>query len=314
MSRFVVTGGAGFIGGHIVELLVGEGHEVVVFDNFSTGSESNLAAVADRIAVVRGDIRDAEALGTAMDGVDYVIHQAAEISVFRSVNEPAVTNAVNVDGTLNVLVAAKDAGVKRVVMASSAAIYGDTGATAQNEDFLPDPLSPYGASKIAGEYYLSCFHKLYGLPTVRLRYFNVYGPRQNPKSQYAAAIPKFIDRILAGKELHIYGDGGQTRDFVYVGDVARANYMACSAQNAPGEAFNIATGSTVTVNELARMLVQMSGKQVEVIHDPPVPGDIRHSSSDVSKARRLLGFEPAVAFREGLQSTFDYFAAQAGAV
>ena len=199
MSRFMVTGGAGFIGGHITELLVSEGHDVVVFDDFSTGSRDNLAAVADKIKIVEGDISDIAALNDAMRGVDFVMHHAAEISNTKYVEDPAWVNAVNVDGTLNVLISARDAGVKRVTMASSSAIYGDTGTQAQREDFLPHPLSPYGASKLCGEHYFSVFHQIYGLETVCLRYFNVFGPRQNPALQYAAVIPKFIDLIMTGR-------------------------------------------------------------------------------------------------------------------
>ena len=314
MSKFLITGGAGFIGGHIVELLVGEGHEVVVFDNFSTGSEANLAAVQDRVEVVRGDIRDLEALKSAMTGVEHVLHLAAEISVVKSLEEPGFVNEVNVGGTLNVLVAARDGGVKRVVMASSCAIYGDTGSRPQKEDLVPRPLSPYGASKIAGEYYMSVFHTVYGIETVRLRYFNVFGPRQNPGSQYAAVIPKFLDRILKGQELRIYGDGEQTRDFVYVENVARANYLACTAPDAPGGVFNIAGEESVSVNDLARRLIALSGREVQIVHDPPIVGEIKYSASDITQARRVLGYKPAVGFGEGLKRTFDHFAAKAGAI
>jgi nucleoside-diphosphate-sugar epimerase len=308
----MVTGGAGFIGGHITELLVSQGHEVVVFDNFSTGNIDNLEDVESKIEVVIGDIRDLDALRESMEGIDHVIHHAAEISVVKSVDEPEFVNQVNVGGTVNVLVAARERGVKRVVLASSSAIYGDTGKQPQREDFLPDPMSPYGASKIAGEYYLSCFHHLYGLETVRLRYFNVFGPRQNPKSQYAAVIPKFIDRILAGQEIHIYGDGEQTRDFVFVKNVARANLLACTAPEAAGKVFNIASEQTVSVNELARMLIEMAGREIEVIHDDAITGEIRYSASDITQARKVLGFEPSVSFADGLKLTFDYFAAKAG--
>lgn len=309
----MVTGGAGFIGGHITELLVAEGHEAVVFDDFCTGSMDNLAAIADRIEIVRGDIRDIDALNEAMRGVEFVIHQAAEISNSKSVEDPAWVNAVNVDGTLNVLISARDAGVKRVTMASSCAIYGDTGAQAQREDFLPHPLSPYGATKLCGEHYLSVFHQIYGLETVRLRYFNVFGPRQNPASQYAAVIPKFIERILSGRELRIFGDGSQTRDFVYVENVARANYLACTATRAAGGVFNIASEKSIDLNELVHQLGQLAGREVEVIYDPPVVGDIKYSTSDISKARELLGYSPLVSFEEGLKRTFVYFAAKAGA-
>lgn len=313
MSRFMVTGGAGFIGGHITELLVSEGHDVVVFDDFSTGSMDNLTAVADRLEIIRGDIRDLEVLSKAMDGVEFVIHQAAEISNQKSVEDPAWVNDVNVTGTLNVLIAARDAGAKRFVMASSCAVYGDTGSRPQQEDFLPHPLSPYGASKLCGEHYASVFHQIYGLETVVLRYFNVFGPRQNPHSQYAAVIPIFIDRLLEGKELHIYGDGKQTRDFAYVCDVARANYLACTSPRASGGVFNISGEKSIDLNELVRLLQELAGRQVEVVYDPPKIGDIKHSSSNPSHAREVLGYRPSVTFEEGLKRTFAYFAAKSSA-
>jgi len=308
----MVTGGAGFIGGHTTELLVSEGHDVVVYDNFYTGDMSNLAAVAEKIEIRNADIRDTVALNDAMQGVDYVIHLAAEISNTKSVEDPAWANSINVDGTLNVLIAARDAGVKRLMMASSCAIYGDTGNQAQREDFLPHPLSPYGASKICGEHYLSVFYQIYGLETVRLRYFNVFGPRQSPKSQYAAAIPIFIDRIMQNRELHIFGDGEQTRDFVYVDNVARANYLACTAPKAAGGVYNIASEQPIEINELVRQLRALAGREVEVIYDPAKVGDIKYSASDISKARELLGFVPLVSFEEGLKRTFAYFAAKSG--
>jgi len=309
----MVTGGAGFIGGHITELLVSEGHDVVVFDDFSTGRMSNLDAVRDKIEIVEGDIRDIDALHNAMRGVEFVMHQAAEISNQKSVEDPAWVNDVNVGGTLNVLIAARDAGVKRLTMASSCAIYGDTGDRPQSEDFLPHPLSPYGASKLCGEHYLSVFHQIYGLETVALRYFNVFGPRQNPKSQYAAAIPIFIDRILSGKEIHIYGDGKQTRDFAYVGDVARANYLACTSPKAAGGVFNVSGERSIDLNSLVGMLQGLAGRDVEVVYDPPKVGDIKYSASNPARARELLGYRPSVTFEEGLERTFGYFTAQSGA-
>lgn len=306
----MVTGGAGFIGGHTTELLVSEGHEVVVFDNFYTGDMNNIATVAGRIEVINADIRDAASLNDAMQGIDYVIHLAAEISNTKSVEDPIWANSINVDGTLSVLIAARDAGVKRLMMASSCAIYGDTGSQPQREDFLPHPLSPYGASKICGEHYLSVFQQIYGLETVCLRYFNVFGPRQSPKSQYAAAIPIFIDRIMQNRELHIFGDGKQTRDFVYVENVARANYLACTAPKASGGVYNIASEQPIELNELVRQLRELARHEVEVVYDPPKVGDIKYSASDISKARELLGFAPLVPFEEGLKRTFAYFAAQ----
>lgn len=314
MSKFLVTGGAGFIGGHITEFLVGLGHDVVVFDDLSTGNLDNLAAVKDKIEFVRGDICDADAMNTVAKGIDHILHLAAEISVTKSVEDPAVVNKVNVDGTINVLEAARKNGVKRVVLSSSCAIYGDTGSRPQMEDFMPQPLSPYGASKIAGEYYLSAYHQVFGLETVRLRYFNVFGPRQNPKSQYAAAIPIFIDRMLTGKEIFIHGDGEQTRDFVYVENVARANYLACTAPDAPGGVFNVASEQSISINSLVDQLVALSGRDVKVSHDAPLVGDIRYSTSDITRSRTVLGYEPVVPFSEGLEHTFGYFAAKAGAV
>jgi len=306
MAKFMVTGGAGFIGSHITELLISEGHEVVVYDNFSTGRESNIEPFKDRISVVRGDIRDSSALDGAMAGVNYVIHHAAEISAIKSVEDPIYADEVNVVGTLNVLRSARDNGVKRLVLASSSAIYGDTGSDPQSELNLPKPLSPYGASKICGEHYCTVFNEIYGLETVCLRYFNVFGPRQNPKSQYAAVIPIFVDRILAGKELHIYGDGEQTRDFVFVKDVARANLMACLHENAAGQVFNIAGGRSVTINELAEILMDAAGNRVPVIHDAAKLGDIKYSSSRTEKAREVLGFSPQVSLEDGLKQVVAY--------
>lgn len=302
----MVTGGAGFIGSHITELLLSEGHEVVVYDNFSTGRECNLEGFTGPLEVVRGDIRDSETLNKAMRGVNYVIHHAAEISATRSVEEPLFANEVNVTGTLNVLWSAKNNGVKRMTLASSSAIYGDTGKQPQSEKNLPHPLSPYGATKICGEHYYSVFNQIYGVETVRFRYFNVFGPRQNPKSQYAAVIPIFIDRLLAGKEIHIYGDGEQTRDFVFVKDVARANYLACFSDKAPGEVFNIAGGRNVTITELAQILISITGKKVDIIYDEPKLGDIKYSASDITKAREVLGFEPQVSLEDGLKQVVEY--------
>jgi len=321
LSRFLVTGGAGFIGGHITELIVKEGHEAIVFDDFSTGRMENLSAVEGCIEIIRGDIRDIDTLRTATEGVDYVVHHAAEISVIKSLENPEFVNEVNITGTLNVLIAAKENGVKRVVLASSSAVYGDTGSIAQDEAMLPQPLSPYGVSKLAGEHYCRVFYHLYGLETVCLRYFNVFGPRQNPSSQYAAVIPKFIDRILKGQELHIYGDGEQTRDFVYVENVARANLLACMAPSAAGKIFNIAGGKSISVNELAERLkalavcycsdgLEIQADAIRVVHDPPVAGEIKYSISNINLARSMLGFEPVVSFEEGLKRTFDYFAAK----
>jgi nucleoside-diphosphate-sugar epimerase len=265
----------------------------------------NLVAFGNDVEIVRGDIRDISALNSAMQRVEYVIHHAAEISVIKSLEEPEFVNEVNVGGTINVLSSALKHGVKRLTFASSSAIYGDTGTAPQHEEMLPHPISPYGASKIAGEHYLSCFYHLHGLETVRFRYFNVFGPRQNPKSQYAAVIPKFADRLMAGQELHIFGDGEQTRDFVYVKDIASANYLACFSDKAPGEVFNIAGGRGITVNELAQVLMKVSGKTVDIIHDAPVSGEIKYSTNGSTKARDILGFEPQTNFEDGLRSVVE---------
>lgn len=308
----MVTGGAGFIGGHITEHLVSKGHEVVVFDNLSTGKLSNLDSVKDAVEVVTGDIRDISALETAAKGCDYIIHHAAEISTTKSVEDPAFVNEVNVGGTLNVLIAAKSNGAKRVVLASSSAIYGDTGKIKQDETMRPHPLSPYGASKIAGEHYCGVFHQVYGLETVCLRYFNVFGPRQNPFSQYAAVIPKFIDRLIKGQEIHIYGDGEQTRDFVFVKNIAVANYLACTTEGAGGAVCNIASDNNISVNDLVKRLFELSGKSVPVVYDPPNPGDIKFSAADITKAHEVLGFIPHISFQEGLEQTYDYYSYPAG--
>ena len=302
MSKFFVTGGAGFIGSHIVRLLLGEGHSVVVFDDLSTGSPANIEGLD--LDFVKGDIRDINALREAVNGCDYVIHHAAEISVEKSTNEPEIVNQVNVDGTLNVLIAAKDAGVKRMTMASSSAIYGDTGDGLQDEGMLPNPISPYGASKIADEYYMSCFYNLYGFETVRLRYFNVYGERQNPNSTYAAVIPKFISNIIRDIPLTVNGDGEQCRDFVYAGDVARANLLACLTPGIAGQVFNIASEHPVTINDLAETLIRVSGKTVPVVHGAPLKGDIKYSRADITRAKNILGFAPKMTFEEGLRRTF----------
>jgi nucleoside-diphosphate-sugar epimerase len=309
LGRFLVTGGAGFIGGHICGHLLGLGHQVSVIDNLSTGRVENLAAVRDSVEFVEGDVRDVASVRQAMKDVEYVLHHAADISVVSSVENPVFTNDVNVGGTLNILTCARDCGVRRVVLASSSAIYGDTGRTPQKEDLIPRPLSPYGASKAAAELYMHVFHSLFGLETVVLRYFNVYGPRQNPKSQYAAVIPKFIDRILDGQDLQVYGDGEQTRDFVYVEDIARANYVACTSDAASGGVFNIAGGRSTSIKELAYKLARIAGREVQINHVDPLPGEIKFSVSDTSRAGALLGFRPEVAFDKGLAKTFEHFAA-----
>ncbi|MBE7559851.1 SDR family oxidoreductase [bacterium] len=305
--RILVTGGAGFIGSHIVEHLVRCGDAVRVLDNFSSGRRENLAAVLAEIELVEGDLRDATTVRRAVEGCDYVIHQGAIPSVPRSVADPLTTHEVNATGTLNLLLAARDAGVRRVVSASSSSVYGETAELPKREDMLPRPLSPYAASKIMLEYYQAMFYRLYGLETVSLRYFNVFGPRQDPTSQYAAVVPIFAVKLLAGERPTIYGDGEQTRDFTYIDNVVEANLTALTAANAAGRVFNIACGQATTVNALYREIARLVGSDLAPIYAPPRAGDIRDSVADVSLARDLLGLSPRVDLVEGLRRTIQSF-------
>jgi nucleoside-diphosphate-sugar epimerase len=306
VARYLVTGGAGFIGSNIVEELVARGERVKVLDNLLTGKVANLEAVRSAVEFVQGDIRDLDFLRRAVDGVDYVIHQAALPSVPRSVQSPIESHECNATGTLNVLVAARDAGVKRVVYASSSSVYGNSPTLPKREDMPTSPMSPYAVNKLTGENYCRAFTLVYGLPTVSLRYFNVFGPRQDPTSQYAAVIPAFISHILEGERPTIYGDGTQSRDFTYVRNVVEANILACTAERAVGEAMNIALGDRVSLLELVDKINAILGTTIEPIFEPERPGDVKHSMADVSKARDLLGFEPLVSFDEGLKRTIEY--------
>lgn len=309
---YLVTGGAGFIGSHLVDALLGRGHRVRVFDNFSTGRMENLQearASGDRLEVVEGDLRDFSALREAVEGAYGVFHVAALPSVTRSVEDPSTTVEVNIAGTLNCLLAARDAGARRFIFSSSSSVYGDIDSNSKSEEDACEPLSPYGASKFSGEIYCRIFTKLYGLETVGLRYFNVFGPRQDPESEYAAVIPKFIIRTLKGMPLQIYGDGLQTRDFTFVKDVVAANLLALEApEEASGRIFNIACGKRVSVMELVEILGELRGQRPDLIMEGPRPGDIRHSQADISKARKFLNYRPAVPFREGLKETLELFA------
>jgi nucleoside-diphosphate-sugar epimerase len=307
MARYLVTGGAGFIGSHIAEALVGRGDEVRVLDNLSTGKLENLAGIAGRFEFLEGDIRDLATCRRAVEGVAAVFHEAALASVVRSVEDPLLCNAVNVTGTLNLLVAARDAGAGSVVLASSSAVYGDDETLPKVEGREGRPLSPYGASKLFDEKYGQAFHALHGLNAVALRYFNVFGPRQDPRSEYAAVIPLFIARILGGERPTIYGDGGQSRDFIHVADVVRANLAAAASASAAGEALNVASGAGTTVNGLLAAVNRALGTKVEPIPAPPRPGDILHSTADISKARRLLGFAPSLSFVDGLEATIAWY-------
>ncbi len=306
MTRYLVTGGAGFIGSSLTRTIVERGGEVRVLDSFLTGNEENLADLPD-VEVVRGDVRDLDGLRVAMQGVERVLHQAAVPSVARSVKDPLLSNAANVEGTLNVLIAARDAGVPRVVFASSSSVYGDTPTLPKVETMLPGPLSPYAVTKLTGEQYLKVFHHLYGLETVALRYFNVFGPRQDPSSDYAAVIPLFVSLMARGQAPTIHGDGTQSRDFTYIDNVVQANLLACEAPGVGGEVFNVACGQRYTLLDLVAALNQILGTSLEPTFGPRREGDVMHSLADIEKSRRLLGYEPATTFAEGLERTVASF-------
>lgn len=307
MARYLVTGGAGFIGSNIAEELVARGEEVVVFDNLSTGHEGNIEHIRQDIKFVKGDIRNASEVRMALDGVDYVLHQAALASVPRSIDEPLLVNDVNVGGTLTVLDESRHAGVKCVVYAASSSAYGDSEVLPKREGLLPLPLSPYGVSKLVGEYYCSVYSKVYGLPTVSIRYFNVFGPRQDPASQYAAVIPIFISNLLEGKSPTIYGDGEQSRDFTYVGNIVKANILAAHSDKAAGQVINVACGGRFTLNELYSTLCEMIGVSIDPVFSDPRLGDVKHSHADISMAEELLGYSVDTDFREGLKRTVEWY-------
>lgn len=287
---------------------------IQVIDNLSTGKKENLEPFLSKIEFIEGDIRDLELLQEAMDSVDYVLHQAAIPSVPRSVKDPLTTNSANVDGTLNVLLAARDAGVKRVVYASSSSIYGDSPVLPKHENMTPEPRSPYAVSKLAGELYCQAFHHVYGLETVCLRYFNVFGPRQDPNSQYSGVVAKFITSLLEGKEVMIFGDGEQSRDFTYVENVTEANLLAAKADGVSGGVFNIAYGDRLSVNELARLLAEIVGAdpKLKPRYAAPRLGDVLHSQADISRARERLDYEAKVDTREGLERTVEWYKLKLG--
>ena len=303
--RALVTGGAGFIGSQLAGELCARGHEVRVLDNFSTGHRANLELLAGDVELVEGDIQSYERVHNAVKGCELVFHQAALPSVPRSVQDPLTSNAANVIGTLNVLLAARDSGVGRVVYASSSSVYGATETLPKREDLPATPISPYAVAKLAGEGYCRSFSQVYGLETVALRYFNVFGPRQDPLSQYAAVIPNFITACLDGRPPKVYGDGEQSRDFTFVGDVVRANLLAGEAEGASGRAFNIASGTRITINHLVEEVRSATGCEVEAEHEPGRPGDVRHSLADLSRAREELGYDPQTDLSEGLRLTVD---------
>jgi nucleoside-diphosphate-sugar epimerase len=310
MNKFLVTGGAGFIGSHLVERLVADEHEVVVLDDFSTGRRENIAHLEGRnLRVVEGDVTKPKDLERAMAGVKYVLHHAALPSVARSIEDPVAANAANVEGTLNLLMAARASkSVKRVVYASSSSVYGDSPTLPKVETMAPQPMSPYAVSKLSGEHYCRVFHMNYGLETVCLRYFNVFGPRQEPDSDYAAVVPKFITTLLDKKRPFVYGDGKQTRDFTYVANVVEANLAACSSGKAPGEVVNIACGDRVTISGLATMIGEIVGNVIEPKLKPARSGDVRHSLADITRAQDVIGYRVRVNLREGLEKTVEWYA------
>ena len=307
--RFLVTGGAGFIGSHLTEWLLEQGYLVRVLDNFSTGKQENLAGCRQRfnkVEILEGDLRDLETTRLACQGMDGIFHLGALPSVSRSLENPRETTEINILGTINLLISAREAGAKRVIFASSSSVYGNTPRLPKKEDMTPNPLSPYAVTKLAGEEYCRIFYRTFGLETVILRYFNVFGPCQDPASPYAAVIPKFIRLALQQRPLTVYGDGNQSRDFSYVDNVVSANMLAWSANGASGQAYNIGCGERFTLNHLINELREALGINLEAHYLEPRPGDVRHSYADISRAMQLLGYRPKVKFPEGLRYTIQY--------
>ncbi len=305
--KYLITGGAGFIGSNLAEELVRRGHTVRILDNFSTGSEDNLKSIKDRIEIIEGDLRNYHNVREAVDGMDFVLHQGALPSVPRSVRDTLSSNEVNVTGTLNVLYAGRDAGVKRFVMASSSSVYGDTPTLPKQEDMIPMPLSPYAVSKLAGEKYFQVFANIYGMHTVALRYFNVFGPKQNPDSQYSAVIPKFIKAMLKDESPVIYGDGEQSRDFTYISNTVDVNILAAEADCPPGVVMNCAVHQRTTLNELVEQINKILGKNIKPQYTDPRPGDVKHSFADIERLKQTLNYEPTVLFEEGLRRTIEWY-------
>jgi UDP-N-acetylglucosamine/UDP-N-acetyl-alpha-D-glucosaminouronate 4-epimerase len=310
--KALVTGGAGFIGSHLVTRLLRDGHEVRILDNFSTGSRSNLAGLSESVELIEGDIQSYERAHNAVQCCEIVFHQAALPSVPRSVQDPLTSNAVNVIGTLNVLLASRDSGVRRVVFASSSSIYGADRTLPKQEDRAPAPIAPYAVAKLAAEGYCRSFAEVYGLETVALRYFNVFGPGQDPQSQYAAVIPRFITALLAEEAPVVFGDGEQSRDFTYIDNVVEANLLAAEAAAVSGQTFNVACGERISLNSLLRELRGIIGTQIEASYLEQRPGDVKHSLADISRAQEQLGYRPVVGFGEGLRRTVEHHRAGAG--
>jgi UDP-N-acetylglucosamine/UDP-N-acetyl-alpha-D-glucosaminouronate 4-epimerase len=310
MAHYLITGGAGFIGSNLAHALVAKGEQVRILDNFATGREENIADLVEKkkVELIRGSIVDGETVARAVKGVDYVLHQAAIPSVPRSIEDPLGGNETNVHGTVTLLDGARKAGVQRVVFAASSSAYGEkTPGEPKVETMSPAPLSPYAAAKLACEYYMQAFYHSYGLETVALRYFNIFGPRQDPKSQYAAVIPNFVTAALHGRAATIYGDGETSRDFCFIENAIDANLLACTAPGAAGEVFNIACGESTSLNQTIDIIARIVGKKVEPIHEPARKGDIRYSLADIGKARRILGYEGRIKFPEGLERTIAWY-------
>jgi len=305
--RYLVTGGAGFIGSNTVDELVRRGHSVVVLDDLSSGREDNLAEIRNKITFIKGSITDIEVVRKVMHEAEYVLHLGARTSVPRSVKDPLETNKINIEGTLNVLVAAKELKVKRVVFAASSSAYGETPTLPKTEAMQPQPISPYGVTKYVGELYCQTFGRCYGLENVALRYFNIFGPRQDPGSPYSGVLAKFCTAFLEDVQPLVFGDGEQTRDFTYVDNAVQANLAACEAPNASGKVFNVGVGGRVSLNEVLRELAKITGKTLAAKYEPPRDGDIRDSQADISEARETLGYHPQVSFEEGLARTFEWY-------
>ena len=305
--RYLVTGGAGFIGSNIVDELVRRGHEVVVLDDLSTGKEANLAGVRGKIDFRAGSITDLSTVQAACQRIDYVIHLAARTSVPKSVADPLETNRINIDGTLNVLVAARDAQVRRFVYAASSSAYGETPTLPKVETMAPEPISPYGVTKYVGELYARVFGRVYGLENASVRYFNVFGPRQDPTSQYSGVLSRFMLAILEGQPPVVYGDGRQSRDFTYIDNIVDLTLRACEAGGASGKVFNGGTGARITLNGVLKLLESVTGKKIAARYDPPRTGDILDSQADISLASKILGYEPRVLFEEGLRRTWSWY-------
>jgi nucleoside-diphosphate-sugar epimerase len=305
--RYLVTGGAGFIGSNITDELIRRGHEVVVLDDLSTGKEANLKGVRNKIDFRTGSITDLKTVQSACRGMDYVVHLAARTSVPKSVVDPIETNRVNIDGTLNVLVAARDAKVRRFVYAASSSAYGETPTLPKVETMPPAPISPYGITKYVGELYAQVFGRVYGLENASVRYFNVFGPRQDPTSQYSGVLSRFMLAVTKGEPPVVYGDGEQSRDFTYIDNVVDETLRACEASGASGKVFNGGTGARITLNEVLKLLEKITGKKIQAKYEPPRAGDIRDSQADISLARKVLGYEPRVFFEEGLRRTWEWY-------